>query len=128
MFMASRKEEPLPSQAPLHGEGTARNIIMQETARPASIIAPGQVVADIMARTFVSKEQAARRFGLSLEELESFYAGVLPVTKELSFKLKEATGFTASHWMGFERFYRRRLQKWLEELKKQSGDANQDKE
>ena len=81
---------------------------------PESIVSPGRLVAEIMAKTFVSKEQAARRLGLSVEELESFYAGELAVTQELAFKLKEATGYTASHWLGVEKYYRRRLKKWQE--------------
>lgn len=85
-------------------------------SRPASIVSPGQLVEDIMNKTYVSREQAARRLGLALEELDSFYKGELELTKELAFKLRDATGFTASHWMGLERYYRRRLAKWQEGL------------
>ncbi len=82
--------------------------------KPENIIAPGQMVHQIMERTFVSDAQAARRLGLSGEELASFYTGGLPLTRELACRLKEATGFTASYWEAFERQYRRRLKKWLE--------------
>lgn len=82
---------------------------------PESIVSPGRLVADIMEKTFVSKEQAARRLDLTVEELESFYAGEYAVTKDLAFKLKEATGYTASHWLGVEKYYRRRLKKWQEQ-------------
>ena len=40
-------------------------------SRPASIVSPGQLVEDIMNKTYVSREQAARRLGLALEELDS---------------------------------------------------------
>ena len=63
-------------------------------SRPASIVSPGQLVEDIMNKTYVSREQAARRLGLALEELDSFYKGELELTKELAFKLRDATGFT----------------------------------
>lgn len=83
--------------------------------RPAGIISPGQLVEDIMNQTYVSREQAARRLGLTLEELDRFYKGDLELTKELAFKLRDATGFTASHWLGIEKLYRKRLAKWHDE-------------
>lgn len=92
------------------------NLPGAEPSPPESIVSPGRVVKDIMASTFVSDEQAARRLGLTLEELHSFYEGELPLTQPLAFKLKEATGFTASHWEGMEKFYRRRMKKWRESL------------
>ena len=85
-------------------------------SRPASIVSPGQLVEDI--------EQAARRLGLALEELDSFYKGELELTKELAFKLRDATGFTASHWIGLERYYRRRLAKWQEGLASAEDSAS----
>ncbi|MDO5538124.1 MAG: hypothetical protein Q4F72_11430 [Desulfovibrionaceae bacterium] len=83
--------------------------------RPESIIAPGQMVREIMEKTYVGHAQAARRLGLTTEELLSFFEGELALSKELAFRLKEATGFTASYWQGFERMYRRRLSKWMAE-------------
>ncbi len=93
-------------------EDTERRTEAHVSERPEAIIAPGQMVRQIMEKTFVSDAQAARRLGLSADELERFYAGELPVTKELAFRLKDATGYTASYWQGFERQYRRRLEKW----------------
>ena len=87
-------------------------------SRPATIICPGQLVEAIMNNTYVSREQAARRLGLSLEDLDRFYKGDLALTKELSFKLRDATGYTASHWMGIETLYRKRLAKWQEQCQK----------
>lgn len=111
VFLCPGKKSPNP--------GKSRNIIMDTNtlaSRPASIVSPGQLVEDIMNKTYVSREQAARRLGLALEELDSFYKGELELTKELAFKLRDATGFTASHWIGLERYYRRRLAKWQEGL------------
>ncbi len=82
--------------------------------RPASIIAPGQQVRQMMEQTFVDEDQACRRLGLSHEELHSFYDGLHPVDKELAFRLKEVTGSPASYWQNFEKQYRHRLAKWAE--------------
>lgn len=98
---------------------TEKTVSIQD--RPRSIIAPGQVVQDIMEKTCVSNQQAARRLGLTVEELERFFMGELPMSKDLAFKLKEATGFTASYWQGFERNYRRRIARWME---KQASPAS----
>lgn len=92
-------------------------------SRPRSIVSPGQLVEDIMNKTFVSREQAARRLQLTLEELDSFYRGEYELTRELAFRLRDATGFTASHWIGLERYYRRRLAKWQEGLEQTDGKA-----
>ncbi len=91
---------------------------MQErpaSERPRSIIAPGEAVKAIFEKTFVSDAQAARRLGLSPGDLALFYSGELPLTRDLAFRLREPTGLTASHWLGFERQYRRRLRRWREE-------------
>ena len=82
--------------------------------RPASIIAPGQMVRTMFEQTFVDEAQACRRLGLSAEELKNFYDGMHAVDRELAFKLKEATGSPASYWESFEKQYRRRLAKWYE--------------
>lgn len=82
--------------------------------RPSSIIAPGQIVRQMMEQTFVDEDQACRRLGLSPDELHSFYNGLYPVDRELAFRLKEATGSPASYWQNFEKQYRHRLAKWAE--------------
>ncbi len=82
--------------------------------RPSSIIAPGQLVRQMMEQTFVDEDQACRRLGLSPDELHSFYDGLHPVDKDLAFRLKEATGSPASYWQNFEKQYRHRLAKWAE--------------
>ncbi len=82
--------------------------------RPASIMAPGQIVRQMMEQTFVDEDQACRRLGLTPDELHRFYDGLHPVDKELAFRLKEATGSPASYWQNFEKQYRHRLAKWAE--------------
>ena len=92
-----------------------------DMSKAKSIVAPGELARGCMDRMKMSEPQFARLLNLSEEELESFFSGRLPITKELAFALKEATGLTASFWIGFERTYRHRLAK-LEEAKT-SGKA-----
>ncbi len=101
---------------------TADSMTPPASERPESIFAPGQMVHQIMEKTFVSDTQAARRLGLGAEDLQRLYAGELEVGRELAMKLKDATGYTASYWLGFERQYRHRLKKWREKLAAQDGE------
>ena len=92
-----------------------------DMSKAKSIVVPGELASGCMDRMKMSEPQFARLLNLSEEELESFFSGRLPITKELAFALKEATGLTASFCIGFERTYRHRLAK-LEEAKA-SGKA-----
>lgn len=86
-----------------------------DISKKDSIMVPGELARGCMDRMKMSEPQFARLLNLSEEDLQSFFNGKLPVTKELAFALKEATGLTASFWIGFERTYRHRLAKLAEE-------------
>lgn len=96
------------------GEAAAQAALREAEAAARSnpcIVPTGAVARRMMEVMHISRPLFARQMGMGEEDLERFFEGVLPMTKEMAFLLRDLTGVAASFWIKAERQYRHRLEK-----------------
>jgi len=82
---------------------------MTETLYPFTpnwILAPGEVIADLIEEEGWSQADLAKRLGYNLNDISLLIEGKAPITEETALKLENVLGSTASFWLKTEAQYR----------------------
>lgn len=76
---------------------------------PDYVVAPGQVLEDYMNGRYISRNELARRTGMSLELIENLLSGQAILDSDIAGKFEKVFDLKATVWLRMEDCYRQGL-------------------
>lgn len=76
---------------------------------PDYVVAPGEILEDYLNGRYVSRNELARRSGMSLELIEGLLSGQATLDADIAGKLEEIFDLKAAIWLRMEDSYRQGL-------------------